>query len=347
VTLKTKVANFLLYAQGDDVQTYLQKWLTQSWLRTDALFDPVAGHNHNGTGNNGPVVSGGGGVTLNWRGTWSSSIAYAKNDGVTYNGSSYIALAAVGPTSTTPDADPTHWGVLAQGGATGPQGPPGNTGAQGPAGPQGATGATGAQGPQGNPGPTGATGTQGPKGDTGATGAQGPQGNPGPTGATGATGPAGTPGAVWWTGTGAPASATGVPGDFYLNSATGDYYQKTSSTVWILQGNIRGPQGATGATGPQGPTGATGAQGPQGNPGATGATGPQGPTGATGPVGLTWRGNWVSTNSYAINDAVFYGTTGSSYICTTGVSSGGAAPPSDTAHWALLASGATGTWGSP
>lgn len=55
-----------------------------------------------------------------------------------------------------------------------------------------------------------------------------------------------------------------------------------------------GPQGATGATGPQGEPGAignTGATGPQGEPGAVGATGntgeqgPQGPIGVTGPQG--------------------------------------------------------------
>lgn len=49
-------------------------------------------------------------------------------------------------------------------GATGAQGPKGDTGAQGP------VGATGAQGPKGD------TGTQGPVGATGATGATGPQG---------------------------------------------------------------------------------------------------------------------------------------------------------------------------
>ena len=37
-------------------------------------------------------------------------------------------------------------------------------------------GATGPQGPQGDTGPAGATGPQGPQGDTGATGATGPQG---------------------------------------------------------------------------------------------------------------------------------------------------------------------------
>ena len=58
----------------------------------------------------------------------------------------------------------------------------------------------------------------------------------------------------------------------------------------ILVGNIKGPKGATGATGPQGPAGArgaTGAAGPQGPKGETGATGPQGPTGKQGPTGPT------------------------------------------------------------
>lgn len=55
-----------------------------------------------------------------------------------------------------------------------------------------------------------------------------------------------------------------------------------------LVGNIKGPKGDKGATGPQGPagaTGATGAAGPQGPKGETGATGPQGPAGKQGPTG--------------------------------------------------------------
>ena len=73
-------------------------------------------------------------------------------------------------------------------GATGPQGPKGDSGATGPQGPKGDTGDTGPQGPKGD---TGATGPQGPKGDTGATGPQGPKGD------TGATGPAGSDGATF------------------------------------------------------------------------------------------------------------------------------------------------------
>ena len=59
------------------------------------------------------------------------------------------------------------------------------------------------------------------------------------------------------------------------------------ATVRQKIGNIRGPQGIQGETGPQGPKGETGATGPQGPKGETGATGPQGPTGATGATGET------------------------------------------------------------
>jgi hypothetical protein len=48
---------------------------------------------------------------INWRGTWASGTAYALNDAVAYQGSSYIATAAstaVAPTNTA------KWAVLAQ-----------------------------------------------------------------------------------------------------------------------------------------------------------------------------------------------------------------------------------------
>jgi hypothetical protein len=86
VTLKTSVLGLLQYAQGDDVQTYLQRWLAQS-LR---------------------VIDGSLGTT-NWRGTWSAATAYAANDAVTYNGLTYVALSPVGPSATSPNLDTTHW----------------------------------------------------------------------------------------------------------------------------------------------------------------------------------------------------------------------------------------------
>ena len=178
------------------------------------------------------------------------------------------------------------------------------------------TGTTGNPGAAGANGSTGATGPQGPKGDTGATGVQGATGA---TGETGATGPAGNNGAAWWNGTGTPAASLGANGDFYLNLANSDVYNKNAGS-WTKVANL---QGDTGLTGPAGPTGVAGANGSvwwngtsapsssvgnngdyylntatsdvykktsgtwavvtniKGATGATGATGPQGPPGAT------------------------------------------------------------------
>lgn len=79
---------------------------------------------------------------------------------------------------------------------------------------------------------------------------QGPQGPKGDTGSSGAAGSKIT------TGTGAPTAPGTGAGDLYVNVATGDLYQWSSS--WSLVGNIRGPQGTTGNTGSAGagvPTG--------------------------------------------------------------------------------------------
>ena len=58
-----------------------------------------------------PCGSGSGGTVLNWRGAWSSSTAYAINDGVSYNGASYIAILA--GTNHQPNTATTYWGILA------------------------------------------------------------------------------------------------------------------------------------------------------------------------------------------------------------------------------------------
>jgi hypothetical protein len=93
---------------------------------------------------------------LNWKGMWSNTTAYAVNDGVQFNGTSYISIQA--GTGHQPDTNPTFWNVLAQTGApgpAGPSGPAGPVGAAGPIGPTGPAGAAGATGPQGPPGPPG------------------------------------------------------------------------------------------------------------------------------------------------------------------------------------------------
>ena len=94
-----------------------------------------------------------------YRGTYDSTVNYAVNDMVVFQGSSYISLV-VGNEGNTPGLSPVQWGLVAQAGvgttgaagATGRTGPPGLTGPQGPAGATGAPGAAGAAGAPGTPG---------------------------------------------------------------------------------------------------------------------------------------------------------------------------------------------------
>ena len=124
-------------------------------------------------------------------------------------------------------------------GATGAQGPTGNTGltgatgAQGPIGNTGLTGATGAQGPIGNTGLTGATGAQGPIGNTGLTGTQGPIGN---TGATGSQGPIGLTGAIGPQGPQGPQGQQGQTGP--LVSGTNGQTLYNNGTNWVASSNL-------------------------------------------------------------------------------------------------------------
>ncbi len=91
-------------------------------------------------------------------------------------------------------------------------------------------------------------------------------------------------GTRWLTGIGAPEDRLGNKMDLYLDSSSGDVYQKADAG-WQLESNILGPQGETGPMGPQGLQGETGPMGPQGLQGETGPMGPQGLQGETGPMG--------------------------------------------------------------
>ncbi len=66
----------------------------------------------------------------------------------------------------------------------------------------------------------------------------------------------------WKYGVGFPAVSLGTIGDYYLDTATGNVYNKNSGTSWILISNIMGPQGPQGANGTTGLTGPAGATGP-------------------------------------------------------------------------------------
>ena len=97
-------------------------------------------------------VAGAAGIAgLAYQGAYGSSVNYGLNDGVVYQGSSYISLAA-GNVGNTPGLSPGQWGLLAAQGAVGPTGPAGATGAAGPAGAAGAAGTVGATGAAGRAG---------------------------------------------------------------------------------------------------------------------------------------------------------------------------------------------------
>ena len=83
---------------------------------------------------------------MSWRGTWDSAALYAVNDGVSYGGSSYIALAP----NLNAEPPAAGWNVLAS------KGDPGERGLQGS---PGRDGDRGDVGPKGHPGDAGAPGT--------------------------------------------------------------------------------------------------------------------------------------------------------------------------------------------
>jgi len=166
----------------------------------------------------------------------------------------------------------------------------GQQGVQGEQGIQGIRGEQGIQGVKGDAGNTGSQGIQGLtgksieyvwdgsrlgirqegqaqysysdlKGAQGEQGIQGATGATGNTGATGAQGVQGVQGSVWLSGAGTPSSGLGRVGDWYMNTANSDAYEKTSSTAWTLRGNLKGATGATGAQGVQGIPGIDGTNG--------------------------------------------------------------------------------------
>ena len=132
-------------------------------------------------------------------------------------------------------------------GEEGPQGPKGDTGDAGPVGPQGQTG------PRGEKGDKGDTGPQGPKGENGKDG-------------KGVT----ILGSYESEDELNAAHPTGNAGDAYLIGAN-LYVWSPTKNAWENVGQLQGPKGDTGATGPQGPKGDTGATGANGKDAFTAA----------------------------------------------------------------------------
>ncbi|MBA1156938.1 gp53-like domain-containing protein [Microvirga mediterraneensis] len=92
-------------------------------------------------------------------------------------------------------------------------------------------------------------------------------GLPGPQGIQGIQG------SLWYSGNGAPSAASYRVGDWYLNIATGDVYEKTADAAWTFRDNLTGPQGLQGIQGIQGLKGDPGIQGIQGIQGVQGDKG--------------------------------------------------------------------------
>lgn len=64
---------------------------------------------------------GGGGLPINWLGAYAAGTTYAKNDGVTDLGTSYVSLQDTN-TGNTPASSPTYWEIVAAKGDTGAMG---------------------------------------------------------------------------------------------------------------------------------------------------------------------------------------------------------------------------------
>ena len=242
-----------------------------------------------GTGTTGAAGAAGpsGPRGLTWRGTWSNTTAYAVNDAVPFNGTSYISIqAGVGH---QPDTSPTFWNILAHVGAAGTTGTNGVNGAPGTSGIQGIPGIPGTPGIQGIPGTTGIRGLQGipgaagTNGVNGAAGTPGIQGIPGTTGLRGLQGIQGIPGTAGTTGTNGAPGIQGIPGTAGSNGTNG-------------APGAPGLQGIPGTAGSNGTNGAPGAPGLQGIPGTAGTNGTNGAPGTPGLQGIPGTAGTNGTN---------------------------------------------------
>lgn len=178
--------------------------------------------------------------------------------GYAWDGSSWISLGLM----RGPQGDDGLQGLQ---GADGPQGPAGPTGPTGPTGPQGPKGDQGAGikplGTKATEADLPATGTEGDGwiigtdlwvwsvtdndwinvgGFVGPTGPAGPTGPTGPTGSQGIQGPKGDQGTLWINFGRDPGPADGRVGDYFINKATLEYFQKISATTWAPLGFLGG-----------------------------------------------------------------------------------------------------------
>jgi hypothetical protein len=124
----------------------------------------------------------------------------------------------------------------------------------------------------------------------------------------------------WSSGTGVPAGSLGNVGDWYLQTDTGDVYEKTDVTTWTLRANIAGP------TGPEGPAGPAGSAGP---PGADSTV--PGPAGVGVPVGGAT--NTVLMKTSATDYATGWSQVTSASIATATITRANLSTAAKKAYW--------------
>lgn len=214
----------------------------------------------------------------NARGDWAAGSTYAKQDLVTYNGSSWLSRVDAN-TGNAPTTAAAQWQLVARSGdqilmAAGA--PAAGLGVDGAAYINTSNGdlykkSAGAWGaPQGN--------------------IKGPQGNPGPANTlaigTVSTGPA-------------AATITGASPNQTLNLTVpkGDTGPANTLAIGTVASGVSAGATITGTAPNQ----------------TLNLTLPKGDTGNTGPAGIAWKGAWSSATAYVVNDAVTSG--GSSYRC--------------------------------
>lgn len=116
--------------------------------------------------------------------------------------------------------------------------------------------------------------------EDGSIGEQGPSG---PQGEAGMVGPAGDDGSMMYANDSEPLAEQGAPGDFYLDSSTGELYGPKSKDGWgeptiVLMGQngSNGEDGKDGINGTNGIDGEDGKDGVDGNDGVAGSNGTDG-----------------------------------------------------------------------
>ncbi|MGA3113504.1 MAG: hypothetical protein ABSF90_03620 [Syntrophobacteraceae bacterium] len=129
---------------------------------------------------------------------------------------------------------------------------------------------------------------------TGQVSFVGPQG---PAGAAGTNGTNGTNGNTIWSGAGAPASGTGVNGDWYINTTNWTFYGPKAAGAWPGSG-----------------------------------TSLVGPTGATGATGISWQGAWSSATAYTQGMGIEYN--GMAYVA---LQSSTNEVPTNQGYWSQVA----------